>query len=168
MNRKTVSILTAVACTLAVAAGSARAHGDGPSRIVFVVANVGEASCSDALFGLSFDMVSPAGVRLGSGTACVHSVEGCQFAGCRSTLRTTFTLNFRRGSLTGPVKLRELWTTDSSLNQRARGKITGGTGDFANASGRIKGAGSVDFAAGIVDLVYVVRLKGGSDDDDDD
>lgn len=39
-------------------------------------------------------------------------------------------------------------------------------GRHGGLRGRIKGADSVDFATGIVDLVYVVRLNGESDDDD--
>ena len=166
MTTKTPRTLVALACALALTAGSARAHDGGPSRIVFSPENVGDASaaCVDALFGLSFDMVSPAGDLLGSGRSCVHSIDGCSpfVPGCRQTLRATFELDFGRGSLTVPMKLREVLPTETSFRQRAKGKISGGTGDFANVRGHVKGGGAGAFTdQGLVgDFVYVVRLKG--------
>lgn len=166
MSTKTLSLLLGLACALALTAGSARADDGGTTRIVFSAENVGDASaaCGDALFGLSFDMVSPAGDLLGSGRSCVHSIDGCDpfIPGCRQTVRSTFHLDFGRGSLTVPMKLRELWPTESSFRQRAKGKISGGTGDFADARGHVKGGGAGAFTdQGFVgDFVYVVRLKG--------
>jgi hypothetical protein len=172
MNRKTLYALVAVAAVV-LAAGSAQAHGPDRSTIAFTIQNVGDATsaCSESLFGLSFDMVSPAGALLGTGRSCVHSIDdGCAvFAvGCRQIVRATFTLDFGRGSLTVPMKLREVFVTESSLTQRGTGKIAAGTGAFSEARGRLKGGGTVAFTEqGIAaDLIYVVHLKGELGDDD--
>jgi hypothetical protein len=169
MSRKIICVLVVLASAFALTAGTARADDDGRSRIVFGVENVGDASaaCGDALFGLSFDMVSRRGVPLGSGRTCVHSFDGCSFAaGCRATLRATFTLDFARGSLTAAMVLREVWPTDFSFIQRGKGRITVGTGAFEDARGRVKGGGTGVFTDQGVDpdLVYVVHLT--TDDDD--
>jgi hypothetical protein len=170
MSRKIICVLVGLASAFALTAGAARADDDERSRIVFGVENVADASaaCGDALFGLSFDIVSRRGVLLGSGRTCVHSFDGCSFAaGCRATLRATFTLDFARGSLTAAVVLREVWPTDFSFIQRGRGRITGGTGTFEDARGRVKGGGTGVFTdQGVdADLVYVVHLT--TDDEDD-
>jgi hypothetical protein len=169
MSRKIICVVVVLVSVFALTAGAARADGDERSRIVFRVENVGDASaaCGDALFGLSFDMVSRRGVPLGSGMTCVHSFDGCSFAaGCRATLGATFTLDFAHGSLTAAMALREIWPTNFSFIQRGKGPITGGTGEFEDARGRVKGGGTGVFTDRGVDpdLVYVVRLT--SDDDD--
>lgn len=172
MSTKTLHVLVGLACALVLTAGSARADDGEQSSIVFSVRNIGDATaaCGDALFGLSFDMVSPEGARLGTGRSCVHSIDGCTpfVAGCRQTVRATFILDFGRGSLTVPMKLHEVLHTETSLTQRGRGKIAEGTGDFAEASGRVRGGGTAAFTdQGLVaEIVYVVRLKGDTDEDD--
>ncbi|MGH3130266.1 MAG: hypothetical protein ACRDNX_05575 [Gaiellaceae bacterium] len=173
MSTKTLYTLVGLACALALTAGSAQANGGDGSRIVFSVENVGDASadCADAWFGLSFDMVSLAGVLLGTGRSCVHSIDdGCTpfVAGCHQKVDATFELDFGRGSLTVPMKLHEVLPTESSFIQRGTGRIAGGTGDFEDARGRVKGGGSAAFTdQGLVgEIVYVVRLKGDSSEDD--
>lgn len=169
MSTKTLYVLAALACALALTAGSAQANGGDGSTIVFGVQNVGDASaaCPGAWFGLSFDMVSPDGGLLGTGRTCVESIVGCFpfVVGCEQTVRATFILDFAGGSLTVPMRLHELFVTDSSLTQRGMGRIAAGTGDFADARGRLKGGGTATFTEqGVVaDLVYVVRLKGDVD-----
>lgn len=147
MSKKILYLVVGLACVLALSAGTARADG-GHSTIVFSVQNLGDASasCPDSLFGLSFDMVAPAGSLLGSGVSCVQSLEGCQFAaGCHDTVHADFTLDFARGSLTAPVVLDETWLTDTTVLQLDHGTITSGTGDFAGASGSIDCAGTLRF-----------------------
>jgi hypothetical protein len=171
MNRKIICVLIVLASALALTAGSARADDDERSRIVFRAENVRDATgCGNALFGLSFDMVSLRGVPLGTGTTCVHSFDGCSFAaGCRARVRATFTLEFRRGSLTAAMVLREVWPSDFSFIQRGKGRITGGTGEFEDARGRVKGGGTGVFTdqGADLDLVYVVHLTEDGEDDDD-
>jgi hypothetical protein len=166
MSKRITSAVVALACALAVSVGSASASGGADSTISFRVQNVGLAACEDALFGLSFDMVSLDGEPLGTGISCVQSFRGCaDEAGCRGKLEATMTFDFARGSVTAAVLLREVWLTDASLVQRAKGRIVGGTGAFAGARGRVAGGGTVSFETGELDLVYVIRLK---DDDGDD
>lgn len=168
MSRKIICVLVLASAFALIAGGAARADDDERSRIVFGVENVGDASaaCGDALFGLSFDMVSRRGVPLGSGRTCVHSFDGCSFAaGCRATMRATFTLDFARGSVTASMLLREVWPSDFSFIQRGKGRIVAGTGEFEDARGRVKGGGAGVFTDQGVDpdLVYVVHLT--TDDD---
>ncbi len=171
MNTRTLCALAAVASALAPAA--AQAHDRNRSTIAFRVENPGDAtpSCSqEDLFGISFDMVSLSGAPLGSGRSCVHSIDGCfPFTPfCRQTVRATFTLDFARGSLTAPMRLREVLPTETSFIQRGKGKIAAGTGDFAGARGRVKGGGVGAFTdQGFVgEIVYTVALKGDADEDD--
>lgn len=171
MSTKTLCVLIAVVSALVPAA--AQAHDGDRSTIVFSVQNLGDAtaSCSpDDLFGISFDMVSPAGAPLGAGRSCVHSIDGCfPFEpSCRQTVRATFTLHFARGSLTVPMRLREILPTETSFIQRGKGKIAAGTGDFAGARGHVKGRGAGAFTdQGFVgELVYTVDLKSDADEDD--
>jgi hypothetical protein len=168
MSKKVLSMLVGLVFALSLTAGSAQANGNDREKIVFAAANIGGAECEDALFGLSFDMVSPDGLFLGTGTACIHSIEGCEpfVAGCHQVVRATWTLNFDRGSLTVPMKLREIWQMESRFKQRGGGSISGATGDFAGADGNVKGGGTADFATGAIDLVYVVRLRGDLEDED--
>jgi hypothetical protein len=165
MTTRTLCALAAVASALAPAA--AQAHDGDRSTIAFRVQNLGDAtaSCSpEDLFGISFDMVSPAGAPLGAGRSCVHSIDGCfPFAPfCRQTIRATFTLGFAHGSLTAPMRLREALPTETSFIQRGKGKIAAGTGDFAGARGRVTGGGAGAFTdQGFVGaVVYAVVLKG--------
>jgi hypothetical protein len=171
MSTRTLCALAALASALAP--GAAQAHDGDRSTIAFRVQNPGDAtaSCSpEDLFGISFDMVSPTGAPLGSGRSCVHSIDGCfPFAPfCRQTVRATFTLDFPRGSLTAPMRLREILPTETSFVQRGKGTIAAGTGDFAGARGRVKGGGAGAFTdQGFVgELVYAVILKGEADKDD--
>jgi hypothetical protein len=171
MSTRTLCALAAVASALAP--GAAQAHDGDRTTIAFEVQNIGDgtASCSpEDLFGISFDMVSPDGAPLGSGRSCVHSIDGCfPFAAfCRQTVRATFTLDFARGSVTAPMRLREVLPTETSFIQRGKGKIAASTGDFAGARGRVHGGGAGAFTdQGFVgELVYAVVLKGDTDEDD--
>jgi hypothetical protein len=170
MTTRIPHVLAGIVCALALTAGAAHADGGDRETITFSVQNVGPADCPEALFGLSFDLVSPAGNALGTGTSCVRSIDGCEpfVAGCRQTVHAVFTLDFGRGSLTVPMKLREVWPTESSLTQRGTGRIAGGTGDFVDARGRVKGGGALAFTEqGLAsEVVYTVHLKGGGGDDD--
>jgi hypothetical protein len=169
MSSKIICVLVVLASTCALTAGAARADDDERSSIAFRAENVRDATaCGNALFGLSFDMVSLRGVPLGTGTTCVHTFDGCSFAaGCRARIQATFTLEFGRGSLTAAMALREVWPTDVSFIQRVKGRITAGTGEFDDLRGRVKGGGTGVFTdQGIdPDLVYVVRLTENDDDD---
>jgi hypothetical protein len=171
MSIRTLCALAAVVSALAP--GAAQAHEGDRSTIAFQVQNLGDAtaSCSpNDLFGISFDMVSLSGAQLGTGHSCVHSIDGCfpfePF--CHQTVRATFTLDFARGSLTAPMKLREILPSEASFIQRGKGKVVAGTGDFAGARGRVIGGGTGAFTdQGFVGtLVYAMVLKSGAGGDD--
>lgn len=174
MSKNTLQLLVGLVCLLALGAGSAHANVGDRSTIVFSVQNLGDASeaCPGDWFGLSFDMVSPEGAPLGTGVSCVHSIdEGCVpfVPECRQIVRATFTLDFGRGTITAPMTLRETLHSEASFTQRGTGRIEEGTGDFADARGRVKGGGSVTFTdqALVGEIVYAVHLKGDVEDDAD-
>jgi hypothetical protein len=162
MGRRVLCVLAGFVCAFALTAGTAGAAGGKPSVIVFTVQNLGDGSpaCPGSLFGLSFDMVLGR-TTLGTGVSCVSTVEGCQSAGCRSTITTTFKLDFTRGTLTVPAVLNELWLTDTTVFTRDHGSISSGTGDFAGASGSLNCVGTIRFTATatIPRLVCVVRIS---------
>lgn len=166
MNAKVVLVTVGLACallagSLALAVRTAHAQ-SGTDTIVFTVQNLGFADCGgSALFGLSFDMVSPAGALLGTGTSCVTAVEGCQFAaGCRDTTSATFVLDFAAGSVTASMTLFEFWVKDVFVIQHGRGTVQGGTGAFSGTSGSVTGDGWVDFSDNglATQLTYRVSL----------
>jgi hypothetical protein len=168
MRTRKLVCAVGIVLALALTAGAATAHGARSSVIVFGVQNLSDASaeCPSALFGLSFDMVSPGGPLLGRGVSCVEFVEppeGCAFGavGCQDAVHATFTLTFARGSLTAPIVLNERWLTESTVLQVDRGTVTSGTGEFNGASGSIFCAGTVRFTAtaAVPKIVCVVHLS---------
>jgi hypothetical protein len=153
-KRKLFCAGVGIVLALALSGGAATANGARSQGVVFGVQNLGGASaeCPDALFGLSFDMVSPRGALLGRGVSCVHFFEprdGCAFGavGCRDAVHATFTLEFANGSLTAPIVLHERWLTESRVLQIDRGTVSSGTGQFSGASGSIFCAGTIHFTA---------------------
>jgi hypothetical protein len=162
MSNKIVCFLAALACAVAATAAPVQARAAAPPVIVFSIQNLGDgtAACPGAVFGLSFDLRSPAGSLLGSGVSCVHSIPTCQSAGCHEAIDATFTLRFGNGSLVAPVVLDERWLTDSLVVQLTTGRIASGAGAFADAKGSINCVGTVQFTAAgaIPKLVCIVRL----------
>jgi hypothetical protein len=116
-------------------------------------------------FCLEFPLLTPAGAPLGHGRACITSGDfpcfPVPYAGCRQTTYSTFEFTLPGGSVTAPMKLRELFLDESSLVQVGTGRISGGTGAYAGATGRIVGGGlltltDVGFEGR---LIYVVRAR---------
>jgi hypothetical protein len=166
-KRKLFCAGVGIVLALALSAGAATANGARSQAVVFGVQNLGDASaeCPGALFGLSFDMVSPAGALLGRGVSCVHFFEppdGCPFGavGCRDAVHATFTLDFAQGSLTAPIVLHEHWLTEGRVLQVDRGTVSSGTGRFSGERGSIFCAGPIHFTAtdAISRIVCVVHL----------
>lgn len=173
MKRKITSVLVGLACAVALAAGSAQADDDSADRkIVVAVEEIGFLEPTDACeFGtITFALVPRGNGLSGSGASCIHEIDGCSFAaGCRATVFADFTFTFPQGSLTAPMVLKEVWPTDTFVRQRARGRISSGTGVFAGARGSIRCRGTIDFGVGVdPDVVCTVRTRGDDDDDDDD
>lgn len=112
-----------------------------------------------------FPLRSATGAPLGHGTACItggdFSCFPVPFAGCRQTTYSTFEFALPDGSVSAPMTLREVFRSESSLIQVGSGPITGGTGRYADATGRIVGAGTVTFTdVGFEGrLVYVVDSR---------
>ena len=165
MGTKALVVLL-VALVALSAASSAGARDSEAEKIVFSVQNLGDASgaCDGALFGLSFDMVSPDGSVLGTGRSCVGSSVGCDpsvdfHPGCHDTIGTTFVLDFADGSLVAPMTLREQYPDPVTVRQHGEGRVSGGTGAYAGASGVVEGGGTVVFDPFAVDIVYVVHLQ---------
>ncbi len=172
MKRKITSVLVGLACAVALAAGSAQADDDGADRkIVVAIEDVGflEPTGACELGTITFALVARGNSPSGSGTSCIHVIDGCSFAaGCRATVFADFTFTFPQGSVTAPMVLKEVWPTNTFVRQRAKGRISSGTGAFAGARGSIKCRGTIDFSVGAdPDVVCTVRTKGHADDDDD-
>lgn len=162
---KVVAIILGLLVALAAAAGSAQAKPDnGHLKIVAEVEEIGfELPTPTCELGIiTFSLVSPNGGALGTGVSCIHSIVGCSFAaGCRATAFADFILTFPQGSVTAPMVIAEVWPTDTTVAQHAKGKITSGTGAFAGAKGSIKCNGGLEFTetAVIPDLRCIVRTK---------
>jgi hypothetical protein len=171
LNVKTLTTLFVLAATVATAPAAARVDHD-PKRIVVEIPRVdfgGEPGC---LFVLTFPLLSRDGAHVGDGTGCITSIAASEcpdgvVAGCRETVLSTVTFDFAdRGSITAPSTFEEVWLSDSTVAFRSRGRIVGGTGEFAGAGGKLKGSGTIDFATLEADARYVVRLKDEHGDDD--
>jgi hypothetical protein len=162
LRTRILLLLVGLLCALVLTSTTASAHDGVPTKkIVFTVQNLGFTGCDDGLFALTFDLVAPAGRKLGDGVSCVHVPSDCPpVAGCRGVVQATFTLTFARGSLIAPVALHELWLSESTILQVTQGKITSGTGVFAGATGSIGCVGTVRFAGTdvIPKIVCVVRV----------
>jgi hypothetical protein len=162
---KALAVITALAALLALAAGSARASGHDHTKTVYAIENIGfelpSAACE--LGVITFSLVGPGGAQAGTGASCIHDIVGCSFlAGCRDTVFADFTFAFPNGSVTAPVELDEVWETDTFVTQRAKGKISSGTGAYAGAKGSIKCAGSIEFTATALDPDLACTLRTGS------
>lgn len=166
--RKLLAAAVAAACAVALTAGPADAHaGGGRSAIAFSLVPdlAAPVSCADSLFGFGLRIASLDGRPLGTGRTCVDAIDGCEpFAPfCRRTVVATLTLDLARGSLTVPVRLLEVLPSESSFIQLGRGRVSGGTGAFARAGGRVAGggAGAFDDQGDFTGrLVYTARLTG--------
>jgi hypothetical protein len=122
-------------------------------------------SCPDQQDGFGLRVASLGGRALGTGQTCIRSSVGCEtfVPFCRQTVRATLTLDLPRGSLIVPLKLLEVLPTISSFIQAGSGSVSGGTGIYARATGRVAGggAGSFDEQGTFTGrLVYVCDLHG--------
>ncbi len=149
MTRKILVVALAVASMIALQIAPAQASGRPVDRhrttiVVELAPNLSvPVDCPDALFGFALDVSSVGGTPVGTGRTCVRSLEGCDpfVASCHRTVHATMTLDLRRGALIADLTLCEILPTENSFIQFARGAITGGTGAYATANGRIVGGG---------------------------
>src|SRR5213592_3426081 len=137
----TKKILAAAIAVVALTAGPAQGRvGDRSTLALSLVPDFTlPISCPDEQFGFGLQVSSLAGRPLGTGRTCIGSIDGCDpfVAYCRQTVRATLTFDLARGSLTMPVKLREIRPTESSFIQAGSGEVSAGTGVYAGARGRI-------------------------------
>jgi hypothetical protein len=167
MTKKILTAAIVAACAVALTAGAAHAGGGGRTTIAMsLVPDFAlPASCPEPESGFGLDVLSLGGRPLGTGQTCIASIDGCDpFAAfCRQTVRTTFTLDLARGSLTVPMKLHEVWPTESSFIQVGSGNVSAGTGAYAAAKGPVVGGGAGAFDEQFAftgRLVYVAELRG--------
>ena len=165
---KLVSLVAALACTLALTAAAAQAaSSQNGTKIVGTFQDVNffppTAACAaETLFEVDFSLVSPQGALLGAGTSCVQGWAGVPCPevappGCHQTTLATFTFNFAEGSITAPMTLDETFVGFGAV-QHGHGQIASGTGAYAGATGSIQDNGILSFAAGI-HLTFVVRVS---------
>ena len=171
MTRKILVTVLAVATMIALQAAPAHAvNGTVDRHQTTIVVDLTPdlsvpVSCPDAPFGFALDVSSPSGTTVGSGRTCVKSLEGCDpfVAFCHRTVHATMTLDLRRGSLIVDLFLLEVLPTEASFVQFGKGTVSGGTGDFATARGRIVGGGRGAFDDQLQftgRLTYVAVLAG--------
>lgn len=154
---KLLLILVTFAFGLTAVTTASGARTPQPQLISFSIQNVGDGSesCPGALFGISFDMVSPTDARLGSGVSCIRTFDGCNFlAGCRDTIGSEWLISFEQGDIRAPVVIGELWPTDNTVIQFDHGTVGGGSGSFEGVAGSITCAGAITFT----DTATVPRL----------
>jgi hypothetical protein len=158
--RKLVFVSVAVSIWAAFAAGAA--HAGTKEKVVMTFGNFGFAGTSDPCPAgiLTFNIASPAGAALGTGSSCIQAVEGCEeFAvGCHQRIEAVLSFAlFGREPVIVAATLREVVLDDDpfTVAQRVRGSVV-------NGKGRLRGAGTIAFPAEGVEstLVYVLRLKG--------
>ena len=164
---KLVSLVAALACTLALTAAQAASSQNG-TKIVGTFQDVAfvfppTAACAaETLFEVDFSLVSPQGNLLGAGTSCVQGWAGVPCPevappGCHQTTLATFTFTFAEGSITAPMTLDETFVGGGGVVQHGHGQIAGGTGAYAGATGSIQDNGIISFTAGL-HLTFVVRV----------
>jgi hypothetical protein len=163
---KILHAAVAIVCTLALTAGPAYATGEHRTTVVMDLVPSGDASasCPGSLFGLAFDLTSPAGESLGTGRSCVAAIDGCDpfRPRCHQQVTATFTLDLARGSLTVPMRLHEILPTEDSFLQRGHGTVADGTGAYSRATGHLAGGGGGRFTELGFEgrIVYVLDLRG--------
>jgi hypothetical protein len=118
----------------------------------------GSSACPEGV--VRFDVVSPAGAQVGTGSSCIQRVDGCDpFAvGCRQRAESIFTFALAgRDAIVVSTKLHEVVLDDDpfTLAQLALGKVV-------NGEGGLIGAGTLVFTPDGIEstLVYVLRLRG--------
>jgi len=162
---KFLSLAAAVACLGIAAVAGAQTAPQTKLDIALRLQNVEfQNPTDDCPYGVAtFDLADESNHSVGAGTACFKSLEGCDpfVPGCRDTASAVFTLSLEGGSITAPVTLRELALSYQTLLQVGSGKISGGTGNFAGATGLIQGGGTVFFDdSGLhPTLVYRVLIR---------
>ena len=154
----------ALAVSLAGAAAAAPPVTQNSDRTVRVaIQNVQFGNPTDACPAgtVAYTLLSLRGVSAGDGTACIQSSTGCDpwQVGCRQVTQAIFTFNLPRGSVTAPLVLRERFLSETMVVQLGLGKISAGTGDYAQVHGSLEGGGIVNFndTSGNSGLVYFVH-----------
>jgi hypothetical protein len=164
--KKALVLLPVLLCALALTAGPASATSGHRSTIVMDLVPSGDASasCPGSLFGIAFDLTSPAGQPLGTGRSCVAAIDGCDpfRPRCHQRVTATFTLDLARGSVTVPMRLLEVLPAEDSFLQLGEGTVASGTGAYSQAAGHLAGGGGGRFTEQGFEgrLVYALELKG--------
>jgi hypothetical protein len=162
MRRQLLFVLAAGALVVALAAAAAQAK---PSETLSLTpANItfGPETAACPLGTVEFDVQSPAGAPLGTGTGCIQAIDPVGTSAQRA--RVVFTFELAGGSLTVAARLKETFLSETSFIQRAHGKILAGTGKFADAHGKLRGGGTIVFNPdGSIDssVVFALTWKGG-------
>lgn len=160
------SVLTTLACSLALAgvaaqAGLAETGMTITGKIDDVVFAGPTPDCPGALFQADFRLVSPQGDPMGNGRSCIQGWAGqpCPFPappGCHQTTLAIFTFNLDEGSITALMTIDETFV-EGGVVEHGTGEIVDGSGAFAGTNGSIDYNGLLRFA-GRADLTLLVRV----------
>jgi hypothetical protein len=164
MIRAVTFLAALVVIAVLPAAGTAAAIGSGEHDRVIVMKldnvgfDFGSAACPEGI--ASFDIASPDGVALGTGSSCILSFEDCEtFAvGCRRRAESLFTFALAgRDPISVSTTIREVVLDDDpfTVAQFAIGRVV-------NGRGGLFGAGTLAFPSEGIEstLVYVLFLGG--------
>lgn len=163
--RRMMSILATIglaAGMLAAAPGEATAAGRTLTLQVHPVI-VGERTDCD-LFGFDFELMSIRGERVGEAHACANDMV--EHAGYlyRITFSGQIKLVLPGGTVSGPVRGRQVWVPDRAepeIIERFHGLLTRGTGAYANMTGSMTGGGRVqwDGEDPVVETLWTITLR---------
>ena len=156
MRRTKIAIVAAVAALL-VATASAQAA---PQTTVLNVREFVIGSSADCIFTVSGPLLEATGAPTGSFEACVKEFNSSTepFYSQTSVQEIAYTLP--GGTIFATVRTHELLVTPSRLTYAAKGEITGGTGIYNGATGRIVGNGIIGFASGIdANIHFILQVR---------
>ena len=157
--RKILFVSTAALLVFALSPGPVGAAAKG--EVVMTFENIGFGDATDACPGglATFDVVSPGGTRLGTGSSCIRSFKGCEpfIVGCHQKVETIFSFALgARDPIVVAAKLHEIVLDDDpfTVAQRAHGKVI-------NGKGHLKGSGTIAFTPEGIEstLVYVLSTR---------
>jgi hypothetical protein len=151
--------IAVVAAALLVAAGSAQAA---PQTTVVTVGDLVLGGAPGCVFTVSGPLFDASGTPTGNVEACVKSFEFSTEPFYSQTIVSEVAYALPGGTIFATVDVHELFVTDTRATHTERGEITGGTGAYAGASGKIVGSGVLVFdAAGGVhpNLHIVIQIR---------
>jgi hypothetical protein len=160
MKRQLLFVLAAAGLTVALSATAVQAKPRQTLSLMPANITFGPETAACPLGSVDFDLQSPTGAPLGTGTGCIRAIDPVGTSAQRADV--VFTFELAGGSISVDTSLKETFLSATSFVQRAHGKVIAGSGDFADAHGKLRGGGTIVFnPGGGIDsgVVFTVTLK---------